>query len=263
MRKKTHEEFCEEMKSINSNIEVIGKYISARDNIKVRCFNCKGEWEPMADSLLRGVGCPYCCNSPKRILVGFNDMWTTNSNLAKFLKNPEDGYKYTQTSGVKVDWKCPDCGCVVKNKIIRDYCRNGFLCPRCSDGKSYPEKFTFSILQQLNVLFETQKMFKWSQNKRYDFYIPSINCIIETHGRQHYHEGFNSISDKARNLIEEQNNDKLKRQLAINNKIENYYIIDCSESSCEYIKQNVINSDISKILDESPRQLTAKLQLVQ
>ena len=32
-------------------------------------------------------------------------------------------------------------------------------CRKCSDGISYPEKFLYSILEQLNIDFETQKIF--------------------------------------------------------------------------------------------------------
>lgn len=47
----------------------------------------------------------YCCPAPRKILIGFNDMWATNLDVAKLLANPEDGYKYTQYSNKKVNWK--------------------------------------------------------------------------------------------------------------------------------------------------------------
>ena len=51
-------------------------------------------------------------------------------------------------------------------------------------------------------------MFEWSENKRYDVYIPYLNCIVENHGEQHYNNSFKSLN--GRTLEEEQKNDKYK-----------------------------------------------------
>ena len=56
-----HQRFINRLNNINPNIEVIEKYKSARDNIKVKCKICNNEWEPTPDSLLHNHGCP-CCN---------------------------------------------------------------------------------------------------------------------------------------------------------------------------------------------------------
>jgi len=248
-KKKTHDEFINELNKLNSNIKVIGKYKTARESIKVKCLKCTGEWEPTADSLLHGHSCPFCCHTTKKILIGFNDMWTINSKLAKLLANKEDGYKYTQGSGKRVDFKCPNCGHIVKNKIIRDISLKGFNCPKCGDGISYPEKFMFNTLKQiLNKSFQTQlskNTFKWCGTYRYDFYIPKLNCIVETQGSQHYK---NSTGVYVKTLEEEQENDKNKKELALNNNIINYIEIDCRYSELDFIKNNIIQSELSQLL---------------
>ena len=61
-----------------------------------------------------GHGCPVCNN--KVIMRGVNDMWTTNPELASLLADPNDGYKYARCSQKSVDWKCPNCHSLVKNK---------------------------------------------------------------------------------------------------------------------------------------------------
>ena len=59
----------------------------------------------------------------------------------------------------------------------------------------------YSVLKQLNIEFEYQKIFDWSKNiktnnlilngrKIYDFYLNELNIIIETHGDQHFNQGF-------------------------------------------------------------------------
>ncbi|MEM5599205.1 hypothetical protein AAHB53_28045 [Niallia circulans] len=75
--------------------------------------------------------------------------------------------------------------------------------PKCSDGFSIPEKFMFNLLDYLQVDFDYQKVFDWSLGKRYDFYIPMLNCIIETHGAQHYqYSGFmNSLEQEQKMTV--------------------------------------------------------------
>lgn len=204
---------------------------------------CNHEWETnIANRTSKKQGCPYCSNH--RVLKGFNDMWTTNPNLAKLLANPEDGYEYTQTSGKKLDWKCPECGEIIKNKTISNVKNHRLYCPKCSDGKSFPEKVMYNVLKQLNINFEWEKAFKWSENKRYDFYLLDYKMIIEVNGEQHYKNcGFESKG--GRSVDEEKENDILKKELAMLNGIQYYIIIDASESNIDYIKRSIINSYLS------------------
>ena len=251
-KQKTHEEFVNELKNINPNIKVIGKYTKSVDNIKVKCLKCTSEWEPIADSLLQNHGCPFCCVTRKKVLIGYNDIWTTNKELAKLLLNPDDGFKYTEHSNKKVDFKCPDCGNVLRNKIINDISRRGISCSKCGDGIPYPEKFIYNLLRQLNITNEhiktqlSKTTFKWCNDYKYDNYISEINCIIETHGMQHYKE---STGNWTFSLKDIQENDKQKEQLAKENGITNYIVLDCRNSNLEWIKNNVMNSDLPKFLN--------------
>lgn len=206
--------------------------------------DCGHEWESGIDNRNQGRGCPYC--NGKKILIGFNDIWTTNPDLASLLVNPEDGYKYMQYSNKKVNWKCSECGETIKNKTIAKINEHGLSCPSCADGFSFPEKVMYHLLNEVEVTFEIQKTFEWAKDKRYDFYIPLLNTIIETHGKQHYEE---QGRKGARTLKEEQENDKLKRELAIQNGIEDYIVIDCRKSELEWIKDNILNSRISEIFN--------------
>lgn len=201
---------------------------------------CGHEWEAVIGSRNRGNGCPYC--SGKKVLKGFNDMWTTNPELARLLADQEDGYKYTQSSSKRVDWKCPDCGFVTKNKQIYKMLANINTCEACSDGFKFPEKFMLNLLSQLNISFVCQKIFSWANNKRYDFYIPSLNMIIEVHGLQHYNGGFESLN--GRTLNDEELNDRFKEQLAKENGIKHYIVIDSRYSDFEYIKASILKSDL-------------------
>ena len=61
--------------------------------------------------------------------------------------------------------------------------------------------------------------------KKYDIYIPLYNLIVEVHGRQHYEE---VDFFKNRTLAEEQANDRLKQQYALDNGF-NYMVVDYRE----------------------------------
>ena len=61
--KLTHEEFINELKEMNNNIEIIGEYINNRTKIKCKCKTDGYEWETTPNSLLSGTGCPKCNES--------------------------------------------------------------------------------------------------------------------------------------------------------------------------------------------------------
>ena len=59
-RKKTHEEFVLEMKKVNPNIEIIGKYKTTNDKIECKCSIHNYFWESYPYHLLSGHGCIKC-----------------------------------------------------------------------------------------------------------------------------------------------------------------------------------------------------------
>lgn len=143
---------------------------------------------------------------------------------------------------------CPNCGRIRDKKIkVSSIYENlareehGFSCI-CQDGKSYPEKFVYNMLEQLNLNFEVQKPSKvlFNQGNRfYDFYIDNVNCIIETHGEQHYKE---SKAFTKKSLSEQQKIDQFKELLAKNNGVSYYVVLDCRYSEKQWIKDSIMNS---------------------
>ncbi|SFC52235.1 zinc-ribbon domain-containing protein [Bacillus sp. UNCCL81] len=204
----------------------------------------------------KNTNCPYC--SGHRTLKDFNDLWTTHSQIAKLLKNNSRGYEVTAHSDKKEIFLCNNCD-FEKTMQIKAVTRRGFSCPRCSDGLSYPEKFVFEFITQLNVDFEFQKTFNWSKNvlhtnsklngtKIYDFYFPSWIMIVETHGEQHSNvRGFSEIGGKTGE--EERENDALKKNLAKENNIKIFVSLDCEKSELEYIKNSILSSRLATIFN--------------
>lgn len=231
-------------KNINNASQVS---YGTNDKCLWNCPNCKNEYSMSVQSRTskQESNCPYCCIPSKEVLVGFNDLWTTQPEIAKLLKDSNKGYQITSGSNKRETFYCCECKFEQK-RIVNSIVKQGFSC-LCSDGIKYPEKFMIGVLNQLNIDYETQKTFNFLPNKRYDFYIPSLNCIIETHGEQHYKDKSGIFAGKS--FEEEQENDRLKESMAKENGITNYIIIDCSISEPNFIKNNIIESYFSILLD--------------
>lgn len=212
---------------------------------KYHCNKCGYEgWAIESGLLTLGKGCA-CCSRTVTV-KGINDIATTDPWMIEYLVNEEDAYKYTYGSNIKVPMKCLDCGNI---KEIRPYELNkhGFSCSKCGDGISYPEKFIFSLLYQLNIDFKTQYSPSWCGMYRYDFYIPNKELIVEVHGLQHYIQ--QGKTSKFKTLKEQQKIDNRKEILAKENGIKHYIQLDCRESSLEFIKNSVLNSELIKLFD--------------
>jgi len=256
---KTNDEFevkCEDLMHGCSSVKV---------KVKCDCESCKNPYlKPMKWSNyiihVKEDG-TYCCqkciprthnteNTVRTKLLKSGSIAETNPSLIKYFVNLADTKKYSAYSNKKVPMKCPDCG-FEKNMKITTLTRQGFSCSKCGDGISYPEKFFFNVLEQLEIEFLmqlTKTTFEWCGNYRYDFYIPYLNIIIETHGKQHYEKSGFPIS-----LEVEQENDKNKYELALKNDIkkEKYIIIDCRESDLEFIKNSILMSELGKLFNLS------------
>lgn len=206
-------------------------------------------------SLLKGTNCSCCTN--QTVVEGINDIPTTEPWMVKYFQGGYDEAKlYIKCSGQRIIPICTDCG-RINNKSIRiDYIyRNHSIGCICGDGISKPEKFMSAVLEQLNLEFTTQlnkTTFKWCDKYKYDFYFKynGEGYIIEVNGEQHYKETGGVF---IRTLREEQLNDKVKKELALRNGIreENYIVIDCRKSELEFIKQSILDSNLSKIVDLS------------
>lgn len=238
------------------NGEVTPENVTSRSNKKVWWVSrdgCGHTWDAqISNRNFNSRGCPYCAKSNARLLVGFNDMWTTDPNQAKMLANQKDGYRYTKSSTKKVDWKCPHCGSMINNRSINAVNKNRLCCAKCDDDVSYGEKMMFSLLGYWNIDFICETSLNWSQGKRYDFYIPSLDMIIEIHGEQHYIE---TGRNGSRNLIDEQKNDELKNRMAVENGIDNYIVIDARKSDYEWIMNSIKTSNLILFFDISDENL--------
>ncbi len=205
---------------------------------KYYCNKDRYEGEIIEYHLENGEGCPVC--SGKKAMLGVNTIWDTDKWAVDMgLISEEDAKRYTRGSGKRIDVICPNCGEIKKNILICNIIETKSIgCKKCGDGISFPEKVVSLIFDKLNIYYEKQKAFSWSQNKIYDFFIPSLGKLIETHGGQHYKK-VGWIKYGGRTLAEEQENDRLKEELATKNGLK-YIPIDCRESNIDFVKESII-----------------------
>ncbi len=171
-----------------------------------------------------------------------NCLMSSHPELLYLLANKEEDKLLKPHSLKIVKFKCPDCKTIF-DKPLNSIHR--FSCPACSDGVSYPEKFVRNVFNQLGVDYVYQFSIPSIERgtKRYDFYIPSLNTVIELHGSQHYRDWTFSSATIT------QENDNFKKKLALDYGITNYIIINCSKSEKEFMKNNIIKmmADVLKL----------------
>jgi len=220
-----------------------------------KCNICGYEGKIEESNLLKGEKCSCCSN--KTIVYGINDITTTAPFMIPFFQNPEDAKLYMKSSNKMIFPICPDCKRIKSKPMMLNtiYRVHGIYC-NCGDGQSYPFKFVFNLMEQLNAIFKTEYPPKWCKFKikgedktgRYDFHfeLNKKEYIIETDGAQHK-------KDKSKNShwlsLEEQNEiDDYKDSLAKEHNIK-MIRIDCEKSELEYIKNSIIHSKLYQLFD--------------
>ena len=230
-------------------------FISNEKWYKYKCLKCGNVDTIIEDSLYSGkCGCNACCTPPKKIVKGINDISTTAPWMMQYIVDEEYIYNNSKYSKNKTTMKCPDCGRVYIKSAMQVCANHGLTCA-CKDSWSYPNKYIYSLLEQLGVDFEPEKIFEWSDNRRYDIYLNhnGIDIIVEMFGLQHYKEIY--LNKIGRSFDDEVENDVMKKSIAEENGIKHYFIIDSSVSESLFIKQSIIDSGLLQLLNVSEQDI--------
>ena len=200
MRKKTTEQFIEDAKLIHGERYDYSEvdYKNNRSIIKIKCSE-HGVFEQQAKSHLKGRGCIICSGKNQKITETFIE----EANLVhKGIYDYSDVDYKTNSEPVLI--KCKTHGMFPQTPKLH---LNGCGCPRCKNKK---EGRLAIILNEMTIIHRQYKI----ENKRYDFYLPDYNILIERDGEQHYRGTDFGGTDKNENLIFQQNNDQYKTNLA-------------------------------------------------
>lgn len=182
-----------------------------------------GRFEQTPKSHRKGSGCPEC--GRERISELRTLSW--EEVLTSFREVHRDEYEYNEHTYTKTQEKmemiCKKHGVFLQTPMTH---KQGKGCPVCNSSTG--EKEITHLLNDLGIEFEHQKTYKELGRKRFDFYIPSINTIIEYNGIQHYEiKDFFGGERGFKTLVK---NDKIKKQYCLDNGI-NYEVIKYDEDT--------------------------------
>ena len=240
--KYTRDEFIDLLCGKTNDIELIGDYNGIFFDTDFKCAN-NHIFSSRPHNILNRLSCPIC--SGKLVAKGINDLWTVRPDVATLLKNKESGYTNGVGSNKKEPFVCPKCG-KISNKAISKVVLRGFSCDYCSDGISFPNKMLRYILSNLrvdNVDFEWSP--HWLKPRRYDGYfeLHDSSYVVEMDGGIGHTNSVDGLQiDMYKDDLAKQHNVKVIR-------------IDCDydnvETRFEYIKANLLKSQLAEIVDLS------------
>jgi len=242
-----HNEFIEIVNNSYPNLIITGTYDPNKKLITCKCTKCNCVSRVRTQMLLESTyECRICKNGKENIKIGINDIKSINPVMYEMLQDKGVNEKHSINSRSKADFICPSCGATIKSKTIDKVNRLGLKC-KCQDGNSLGEKYFFNVIQSVSNNVESEKYLNNNLSYRYDFYgvEKGISWICEIQGKQHYGKTFETCG--GRTLIEEQLNDKLKKEYAISQGIHIYVEIDSKESGLNQLKAAILNSKLTDI----------------
>lgn len=216
----TTESFVKDMNSINSDIQILGKY--ENNSTKIKCF-CKIHKEIFYNTpshLKNGQGCCKC----KSEKIKNNFIMSNNefiSRLNRLFPNIKAISEYNGSHN-KVYVFCKKCQ--MKFTIIPN---NAFTRGiKCNCKQEF--KISHGELRIFNYLFESQIKFDFQKSYdellgvnngklSYDFYLPDYNILIEFQGEQHQRP-LNYFGGEEKFKIQ-QEHDRIKYEYAKNHNI--------------------------------------------
>lgn len=215
------------------------EYIHSGSKVKIIC-PIHGIFEQAPNTHLNGHGCVYCQKE-----IAISNLLSKNKDknkkskeefISKALKLHGNYYNYSQvdyrTAVQKVKILCPLHGSF---EMRPDHHLLSGTCPECS-STSAGEKYIKAYLEEMKIPFETQKTFpecKYIKVLRFDFWIPSLNLLIEYDGTQHFKP------------IGYFGGEKAFKQLQIRDQIKNKF---CSEKQIRLLRISYLNRDIGAFL---------------
>lgn len=122
-------------KSENSTIRIENISSGSLRKVWWECNQYKHTYQASVGERKRGAGCPYC--SGKKVLRGFNDLYTTHPLIAREYAEELNGeisvYSLSLGMTKKLWWRCPERGHKYQSRV---YNRTGGQgCPYCSGNK--------------------------------------------------------------------------------------------------------------------------------
>ena len=210
-------------------------YMGGRVEVKIGCKIHGYFWQTPFVHLHIG-GCPSCgFERTKKKLKSTTEEFIYKAKLV----HPENKYGYSKTVyvGNNKDRVCISCSVHGDfwQKPNQHLCGQG--CPKCFNSRG--ESLIENWLVDNNIVFVREHRYADLKGLRgirfrFDFYIPTINLLLEYDGEQHFRPAcFNGVSKKQamKNLSSTQHNDALKNKYCADKYYCEYYFTKSTRSS--------------------------------
>ena len=126
MHKKTTDEFKEEVHKMHKEeYQVLGEYITARDNIKMKHNKCGNVFNAAPTNFLRGTKCPNCFGTPRKTTENFK------KEVYDLVKGEYEVLGDYVNSKIKVTMEHIKCGNIYE-VLPTSFLYQGARCPKCS-----------------------------------------------------------------------------------------------------------------------------------
>lgn len=182
----TNEDFTHRLYHIHGDsLTVLDKYKNYNTKVRVICNICGHKYMTATSNLLKGSKCPKCAD------IRTSERCTKSNET--FIKEVYDavGDEYTVLSeyiGCKEDVHMRHNLCGHEFTTSSDYFINKKCrCPKCME--SHGEQHIRNFLTSIDIEYIREKTFPDLKHKgrlRFDFYLPTLNLLIEYDGVQHF-----------------------------------------------------------------------------
>lgn len=170
-----------------------------KPTIKFKCLKCGLISELQLVYFLKTHKCPGCAYNAKHFTTqGIQNRLPEGYTLL-------EEYKGTD---IKMLIRHEECSFIWKTTVHN--LLTGCGCPKCSKKRSKGEQKITKWFSN-NINFKIEHKFDWSENRRYDFYLPDFNLVIEYMGVQHY----KTVDFFQKTVEEQQIIDKWKKDQAL------------------------------------------------
>ena len=204
-------------------------------------------YEIICSQFYKGSDCSYCSINKLHIKDSLAYNYPQVAKMIAIKENNltfEDCYNISCFSGKKFYFKCLECNKISDKKYtICQIVKHGYSCKYCSDGISIPNKFIQKLLSQLDINYSSEySPYYFKKSQRVDIFIQSIGLVIEMDGNY----GNHTIEyDYWRDFL----NIKYGgyKTIRIDLTDDNRYRKDLFN----YLKEQILNSELSKLFDLS------------
>lgn len=235
-KRKTTEQFKEEVKSISNDFVVLGEYKSNKEKIKIRHLKCHREFEIKPNHFLVRKRCPIC--SRENVYLNPYNKKTEDNFKKEMLFTVGDEYiligNYVN-SHTKVSLLHKNCNRIWE--VAPSTFLYGTRCPHCIVNHSKMEDILLEYINKNFSQYSTKKLRKKDRvnNRMYeiDIFIPELNIGFEYNGIY-----WHSTAKKQNNYH------KKKQGFFLSQGIKIYFLWEhWGEDICKNIIEHILTND--------------------